>query len=140
MSSISLVFRKDKINSKGAAPIHFRLIKDRKVSYISSSITIPAEMWDDSKNRVKTKHPNSARLNSFLSNKFTELQDKFFEFETNNKGFTNKTLKENVQGKKSANFFEFCNTVLAQFEADKKIGTYYKNKSIVEKLKTYINN
>jgi hypothetical protein len=49
MASISIVFRKDKINKKGEAPIHFRIIKDRKVSYIASTISIPEDSWDSAK-------------------------------------------------------------------------------------------
>mgnify|MGYP001605962652 CR=1 FL=1 len=82
MSSVATVFRKDKLNKKGEAPIHFRIIKNRKICYITSGIMVPEENWDFTKNKIKGKHTNSARLNSFLSNKFAELQDQVFEHKT----------------------------------------------------------
>ena len=75
MATVSIVYRKDKLNKKGEAPVHFRIIKDRKISYITSSIMLPEDHWDFKANKVKPKHPNSARLNSFLANKHTEIQD-----------------------------------------------------------------
>ena len=74
----------------------FRIIKDRKICYISSSILLPEESWDFNKNKIKNKHTNSARLNSFLANKFAELQDKVFEHETVSKSTTTRQLKENI--------------------------------------------
>ncbi len=72
MASVTVVQRKDKANKKGEAPIHFRIIKNRKVSYITSSLMIPIENWDEKKVRIKGKHPHSGRLNSYLSNKFNK--------------------------------------------------------------------
>jgi len=41
MASVQTVFRKDKINTKGEAPIHFSIIKNRKVTYVTSGIMMP---------------------------------------------------------------------------------------------------
>ena len=82
MASVNIVYRKDKLNAKKEAPIHFRIIKNRKTSYITSGIMIPQTHWDEKKNKVKSIHKNSARLNSYLANKFTEIQDIVLEHET----------------------------------------------------------
>lgn len=137
MSSISTVFRKDKLNKKNEGPIHFRIIKDRKVSYISSGISIPEENWDYAKNKIKSRHMNSTRLNSFLSNKFAELQDQVFEHTTISKAITNKQLKEKIYGKKPSDFFSFANGVVEEYSKIGAIGTYDRNKSIVHKLKEF---
>ena len=115
MASITVVFRKDKINKKGEAPIHFRIIKDRKINYISSTIAVPENHWDFDKNKIKGKHPNSARLNSFLSNKFTELQDQVYEHETVSKSTTTRQLKEKIYGKKPTDFFAFAEAALNDY-------------------------
>lgn len=137
MATISIVYRKDKLNKKGEAPVHFRIIKDRKVSYIASSIMLPEDHWDFKSNKVKPKHPNSARLNSFLANKHTELQDKVFEHETVQKSSTSRQLKENVFGKKPTDFFAFANESIKDSEKNGSIGTTDKNRSIIAKLKEY---
>ena len=113
MASVSIVYRKDKPNKKGEAPIHFRIIKDRKISYIASGILIPEDHWDSAKNKIKGKHTNSARLNSFLTNKFAELQDQVFEHETISKSSTTRQLKEKIYGKKPEDFFAFADEVVS---------------------------
>jgi len=139
MASVSVVFRKDKINKKGLAPIHFRIIKDRKVSYIASTILIPEDSWDADKQKIKGKHQNSARLNSLLTNKFAELQDNVYEYETTHKSTTTSQLKESIYGKKPLFFFVFAEKANETFLKDGKIGTYDKNKAIIAKLKAFAN-
>ena len=138
MATVSIVFRRDKINKKNEAPIHFRIIKDRKINYISSGIMLPVENWDEKNNRIKSKHTNSARLNSFLANKFSELQDQVFEHETINKGLTSRGLRDKIYGKKPFDFLPFADSVCETYLAIGKIGTYDKSKSIVAKLREYV--
>lgn len=137
MASVTTVFRSDKLNKKKEAPIHFRIIKDRKISYISSSIIIPEEHWDEKNKRIKAKHPNSARANSLLSNKFSELQDQVLEFETTNKGLTSRSLRNKIYGRKPFDFLPFADEVVAEYLAQGKIGSYDKNASIIAKLREY---
>ncbi len=140
MLSVAIVFRKDKMNKKGEAPIHFRIIKDRKVRYISSGIMLPEDHWDIKNNKIKSKHQNSARLNSFLSNKFAELQDQAFEHETIQKSLTSKQLRDKIYGKKPTDFFAFAEESVQSYLNNGKVGTYDKNVSIIRKLKKYLNN
>lgn len=137
MASISVIYRKDKLTKLGEAPIHFRIIKDRKVSYIASGLKLPEDHWDFKKNCIKPKHPNSARLNSFLSNKFTELQDQVFEHETIQKSLTTRQLRDKVYGKKPTDFFPFAESLFKGYLTAGRIGTYDKNTSIIEKFKNY---
>lgn len=138
MSSVATVFRKDKLNQKGEAPIHFRIIKNRKVSYISSGIMVPEVNWDYSKNKIRGKHTNSARLNSFLSNKFTELQDQVFEHETISKSTTTRQLKEKIYGKKPEDFFAFADEAVSNYKANGQISTYITQNSAVNTLRKYV--
>jgi len=137
MASVTIVFRKDKINKKGDAPIHFRIIKDRKSSYIASGIMIQEDHWDNKKNKVKSCHTNSSRLNNHIANKFTEIQNTVFEYETNSRSLSCRTLRDKVFGKRPTDFFEFALQVVSQYRFEGKIGTYHKNQSIISKLKTY---
>ena len=59
MASVSIIYRKDKLNKKGEAPIHFRIIKDRKISYIATGFMVHQDFWDFEKNKIKTKQPNN---------------------------------------------------------------------------------
>jgi len=82
MASVTIVFRKDKINRKVQAPIHFRITKYGKSNYVAVGTMISAEHRDDIKKKVKSNHKNSGRLNSLLATKFAELQDSVLEHET----------------------------------------------------------
>ncbi len=137
MASTAIVYRKDKLNKKGEAPVHLRIIKDRKISYIATGIMLPENEWDVKFNRVKKNNPNSARLNSFLANKFTELQDNVYEHQTVSKSLTTKKLKENIYGKTPTNFFDFGKRVLEGYEKQNMIGTHDKAQSILAKLEKF---
>ncbi len=137
MASVTIVFRKEKINTKGDAPIHFRIIKNRKASYIASGIMIPPRHWDAGKNKVKSNYPNSSRLNSYLSNKFTEIQDTILLHETLSKGNTSRSLKEKVFGKRPHDFYSVADETLAKYRIEGRIGTYDLNRSVITKLKEF---
>jgi integrase/recombinase XerD len=137
MASVTIVFRKEKINIKGEAPLHFRIIKNRKASYIASGIMISPRHWNANKSKVKSNCPNSSRLNSFLSNKYTEIQDTVLNHETLSKEMTSKNLREKVFGKKPSDFFAFADGILKKYRVEGKIGTYDLNKAVVSKLKDY---
>ena len=115
MATVTTVLRKDKVNKKGEAPIHFRIIKNRRISYISSGIKIPIENWDEKNIRIKGKHPHSGRLNSLLSNKFNEIQDQVLALETYTQVQTAKQIKINLNnGEISFASEPFSNKSLAQ--------------------------
>lgn len=137
MASVTTVLRTDKLNKKNEAPIHFRIIKDRRTSYISSSIIIPEDHWDKKNKRIKAKHPNSARANSLLSQKYSELYNQVLEFETVNKGLTSRGLRNKIYGQKPFDFFPFADEVVSEYLSDGKIGSYDKNASIISKLREY---
>lgn len=139
MASVTVVLRKDKLNKKGEAPIHFRIIKNRRISYITSSIMIPIENWDEKRLRIKGKHPHSGRLNSFLSNKFNEIQDKVLALETYSKPQTSRQIKNQVFGNKPIDFFDYANDALNKYKSAGKIGTFDNFSSTNNKLKEYMN-
>jgi len=139
MASVAVVFRKDKLNKKNRAPIHFRIIKHRKVRYIASGLIIDQRFWDFRRNRIKIRHPNSNRFNSYLTNKFNELQDQVFEYETKHVNITTRQLKNHILGKKPTLFFPFAMEIVEDHKRNKKFGTYDKNKSVMTKLSEYVN-
>jgi len=137
MASVAIVFRKDKLNSDGIAPIHFRIIKNRKVNYIASTLKIHKDHWDTKKSKIKKGVKNSARMNAFLSHKSAELQDKVLEQETMNKGLTTRQLKQHIYGMDPLDFYSFANTSCEAYLRAGQIGTYDKNRSVIEKLKKF---
>ncbi len=140
MASLAAILRLDKINKKGESPVYFRIIKHRKVNYIASGVKLLEKYWDDKREKVKPNHPNSKRLNSYLTNKFNELQDKVFEYATEHRDFTTAKLKNAVLGKKPTNFWAFAESTREKYLAEGKIGTYDRTGSILKKLRKYVDN
>jgi integrase/recombinase XerD len=138
MTSVAVVLRQDKRKADGTAPIYFRMIKDRKPVYISSSKYIPIKDWDDARKRVRPSFPNSTRLNNLISNKLAELQGEVAAIETNAKSMTSRGLKEKIYGKAPTDFFSFADEVTESYKTG-PIGTYDKNRSIIQKFREYNN-
>lgn len=138
MPSVSIVFRKDKLNKKGEAPIHLRIIKDRKINYISTTIMLPKDFWDDDNNQIKKGFPNSKRLNNYIAHKHLELQDQVFEHETISKSLSSRQLKDKIFGKKPTDFIAFADESIENYLKNNKIGTYDQARSIIQKLKDYL--
>jgi integrase/recombinase XerD len=138
MTSVSIVLRKEKANKAGKAPIHFRIIKNRRVSYISSSIMIEVDHWDEKNKKVKGKCPHSGRLNSLLYNRFNEIQDSILEMETHSKFQTSRQIKDKVFGNKPVDFFVFSYNALEKYKSEGRIGTYQNLKASIDKLKEFM--
>jgi integrase/recombinase XerD len=139
MASVSIIYRKDKVNKKGAAPIHLRIIKDRKVSYISTGVSVTEDCWDEKHLRVKSKHKNSGRMNSLIANKFTELQDQVLHHETYSKSTTTRKLKEKINGISATPFFPFANAAVEAYKAEGKISTHITHRATISTLRDYVN-
>jgi len=138
MATIATVLRKDKINKKGLAPIHFRITRHRKSRYISSSIYIEPKHWNKKKEIVKPSHPNSVQVNNHLSKKYSELQAEVLNLETTSKAITTPKLKEKILGANPKEFIPFAEKSLERYLSNGQIGTHDKNRSVVRKLKAYL--
>ena len=91
--SYTFVFnRKNKLNSKGHAPIEIYLNKDGEKSYRSTGIQIEPKQWNDDKKYI-VKHTSYIELN----NRLKEIQNSYIETETNigkQNGTNNCSVKE----------------------------------------------
>lgn len=139
MSSIKIVLRNDKVNKNGTHPIHFRIISNRKVKYISSTISVKTEQWNNEECRV-VKIQNAARINAFLTTKFGELQNQILEVETTHKSVTQKELKEKIYGKTPTNFFVFTQLLIDNYKSKNQIALTDKYKVLLEKLEKFLGN
>ncbi|MEO5675241.1 MAG: phage integrase SAM-like domain and Arm DNA-binding domain-containing protein, partial [Chitinophagales bacterium] len=137
MATVAIIFRRDKLNRKKEAPIHLRIIKDRRINYVTTGIMLPEKFWDLKQHNIKSSFPNSKRLNSFISNKFAELQDKVFEHETISKSLSTHALKEKIYGKKPTDFFSFASESVQTYLRAGQIASYKSHKSVITKLQQF---
>jgi integrase len=124
------------LNKEGVAPIHFRIISNRKVKYIASKISVKPEQWDNAEKSV-IKIQNAARINAYLTTKFGELQNGVLDVETTKKSVTQRDLKEKIYGKKPVNFFEFTKQIKEEYKTGNKLAQYEKYNTLYEKLLEY---
>jgi integrase/recombinase XerD len=140
MASVVILLRTCKLNTKNEAPIYLRIIKDRKPQYISLGIWVNLNNWDAVNKQVKKGHPNMARTNKFITEKFLEAHDKTMEMVTNTNHVSSKKLKEGVMGKSSESFYKYTERYIADLKAQNKVGTLDKLNAIYKKLKAYTGN
>lgn len=138
MSSVAIVYRKDKINKKGLAPVHLRIILGRKINYLSTGEMIPEKDWDFKNNKVRSSFPNSVRLNNYFLQKRAEVNSEVIDLNTYSKSVSIRNVKEKIYGKIPVGFFEFAEEICEKYLREDKIGTYDKCKSILNKLKAYL--
>jgi len=137
MSSTKIIFRTIKANKEGKFPLYIRIIKNRKTQFISLGLHLLPEEWDEKKNRVKSRHPNSARVNSYISQKLAEAEDMALKLQSKDVNTSSLKIKEKIKGKVSGSFSQYFEQYKNQLLFNEKIGTYIKVKSGISKLNQF---
>lgn len=143
MTSLSIVFRANKLNKKGEAPIHVRITKDRKSKYISTGIMVHENDWDDKNKKIKTKAKtqgtgeNIARLNAKIWKQYTDIQNEVLKVDTPNRALSSRAIRETVLGKKPELFFPFAEKYAERLRIEDRIGTYDRVRSVLAKIKAF---
>lgn len=136
-SSVKIVWRTEKMNSKGEAPLYLRIIKNRKPKYIALGVIVHKDNWDEENKRVKKGMRNSQRINNLISNKFAEAENQMLELETHSKDISSTKIKENIMGKASPDFFEYCTVYFKLIKGKIAGSTYDKADGVIKKMKEY---
>jgi integrase/recombinase XerD len=143
MSSVTIVLRKDKLNKKKLAPIHFRIINNRKISYIATGYFVQESEWDDTNKKIKSigKGPDHketiARMNASISKRYSDIQNEVIGLDSSKRKVSSRHVKEIVFGKKPHDFYSFALSIIDGYKIDNKPGTYSRTQSIIAKLKEY---
>lgn len=113
MFTTKIQLKLNKLNRKGEAPIYFRIIKNRKITYISSGISINPKYWDGNKSRVKKIHSDSEIINNFLLQKEKDIIENLIK----NYTFESRKIKQVLFGKHSINLFEFSQSIIEDYRS-----------------------
>ena len=140
MSSVKVILRPDKVNANNEHPLWLRVCKNRKSKYITIGIEIKPELWDEKKQRVRRSHPNAEKVNAFIGQKVSEAEGVVVELQTQNKYIGSYNIKEALLGKVASDFFPYADKFANSFEAAGKIGSYRRAKSVIQKLRDYVEN
>ncbi len=135
-ATYQLIFnRKDKLNSQGQAPVEIRVTLNRKTAYFSTKIHIKPTEWNDKRLRVNSKHPNNIKINNYLYDKISEIE----EYELNERDKGKKITIDDIRrfirsnnGNKDS-FPEWCLRILEENQTIDK-ATKIKRRVLVNRL------
>lgn len=140
MASVKIVLRKDKANGFTKIPLYLRITKNRKSSYKSLGHKITEKQWDENMQRVKSTHPNSARLNNVLAQKLAQAEKQLLIDEDATQFTTAQDLVRDMYKKGTDSFTEFGNFYLQKLLDEQNYSRHKKLKGILGKLSEYCSN
>ncbi len=138
MATIRAVIKKNKKKSNGLIPVYLRIIEGEKNTFRSTGIDIPEDAWDERNQKVRSKHPNSGRMNQMIAKKISELEDLRLQLDGNRglgKAVKSISIKKVSDNKLS--FSMFFKEYVNQQKIDKKFGTHKKVESVLKKFNDY---
>ena len=138
MASVKLVLRTKQEDQTGHCPLYIRVIKDRKAKFLTTGQKLKPSEWDEAKQKVKKNHPNSTRLNAYLSQIIADAEGQVADVSRKKESFSAKNLKEAIKGKESTLFFDYAFKRLEKVNGSISILTYRKYKLHLEKFQKYV--
>ena len=91
-ASLEVVCYRSKTLKNGNHPLMLRVTKDRKIRYLSLSVSIHPQDWDFKKNQPKPNCPNKEYVEKLILAKKGAYQDKIIELSANQKDYTPESL------------------------------------------------
>ncbi len=130
-----------KPNKKGEKLLMIRCSQGRNHKRINTGIHLLPKYWDATKKQVKKSHPLALELTKTISKKMVELEEAYLELLRDNEQVSFLELAISIQKPKSVNFYQFAIThKLNQFKTNRKMGTFRRYESVLNKLKEFAGN
>lgn len=125
MASVKVLLYTSKVLKNGEHPIMLRLIKDRKIKYVSLDQSCPLELWDMEEQRPTKKYPHKVELNIKISKMINDANKIILDFDNNDQHYTvddiAKALSKKSVGKLT--LFRFTDELVQRHKDVDKIGT-----------------
>lgn len=138
-TSIAVVLRKKKAKDN-SFPLAIRITKNGKSTYMYLGKTIEQKHWDPKGRKVKTSHPNSGRLNHFISKKLVEAEAVLLEAQSNREDINSNQIKNHIKsGRSSVSFFDLADEYLDKLEKTGKYGQLISNRSRIKHFREFLN-
>ena len=135
--SINAVFRKDRLNSQNAAPVHLRLTQNRKLKHISTGVTLNINEWDFENQRVMGQTPELQALQLRIDTKIDELRRKIKRLEALEVEVTLDNLLETNGRKINCTVGEYLKQTIERLETLGKYGSASKHRSLLSRLSQF---
>jgi len=139
MPTIKKVIRKDRVNTKGEAPILIRVTADRKPIYHQTGERVFPGWWDDQDQVVTSKHPNARLINAKLDKLVSEIKGKLLKEELQDRVITPEVVKRQLKDpvRVQRDFFKYCENLILAWKGKKKASTLEKYTHELSKLRKY---
>lgn len=140
MATIRAVLKKNKKKANGLIPIYLRIIEGENNTFKSTGIDVSEDAWDEKNQKVRSKFPNSGRMNQMIAKKISEIEDLKLELD-GRKGLGKevKSISKKKGSIEKTSFTFFFQDYVNQQKIDKKFGTHKKVESVLKKFKDYNN-
>ena len=133
------LFLRKTVLADGTSSLVLKVFKDGKPSIIKTGINLKHADWDKKKQRVKTSHANSTRLNNMLLKKLSEANDKAIELETNHSEVSSKTIMKKIKPNSGGSFFKQSDAYLKTLKEAGKFNEYTADKPRIKHFKDFLN-
>lgn len=139
MATIKKVIRKDRINTKGEAPILIRITTDRKPIYHNTGERVFPAWWDEKDEKVAAKHPNAKLINAKLDKLVAEIKGGLLKEELQERVVTPEVIKKKIRPKsiRPTDFHGYCLDIVESWKGKKKETTREKYVHELNKIKKY---
>ena len=136
--TISFYVFKNRRNQRGEVKVYLRFTNDRKSNYKSTNVSVPFNMWDEKKQKVKSTFKLSNPTNMLLERKLSEVREELMHSALRNKHISSSQAKNLVFSKTNLSFFKMVDNYLSDFLKEDKIGSHDKYKSIYLKFEDFL--
>ncbi len=137
MATARIYPRQDRKDKEGKISLYLRLTKSGKSKYISLGTSIYPKHWNNNKWKVRKSHPNSSRLNQYLTQKQAEAEELLLEEATKNKRVDLQKVKKKLVGESLEEFFSYAYRFLDYVRKHKSYGYYKRVKGVISKFQSY---
>lgn len=139
MATIKAILRKQKKKTSGMIPIYLRIIEGEQTTFVTTGIDILEEYWDEKKQRVKSKHQNSSRMNQVIAKKISEIED--LRLQTDSKTKIRDLIITKKKKEIAPNFTKYFEAHIEYLKiSSAAAGTIEKAKAVLNKFKLYSRN
>ncbi len=131
MSSTQAILYKSKLLKNGEHPIMIRLIKDRKVKYLSVGHSCSEELWDFNKQRPKKKHPQFKELEINIQKKENEAKLLLLKLENEEKDFSLDEFQQKYRNvNKQYSFHSYLDELIQKLIDTNRVGYANSHKEL----------
>lgn len=114
MATIKFIYRSDKEDANGEAPLYLRIYHAKKLRHKKTDIYLREKHWNEDKQQIRKSHPKAKKLNLHLSRWKGRARDAIHNADP----LTAKNIKYQLEGINPNSYFDYLDKILPSFSYD----------------------